>query len=248
MPKCPHLLVSVRNSAEAADALAGGTDILDMKEPARGPLGMCDPNVIREIVNLLNRGGRSVPASAALGEVADWESVETPALPCGLTYVKIGLAGLRGVSDWIERWRSVRQRFESRAGGPIGWIAVAYADREAAGSPSLEEIVQAAMAGDCAGVLIDTVGKTQGSLLDWLSVKTLTETARNVGRAGLTFAVAGRLQPELLQDLVEVGPDIVAIRSSACRGGRRGEQVDSEAVRSFREQLDVAFGSSRTFS
>ena len=35
----PRLLVSVRNSREAIDALAGGADWIDLKEPANGTLG-----------------------------------------------------------------------------------------------------------------------------------------------------------------------------------------------------------------
>ena len=35
----PGLLVSVRSAAEAATALAGGADLIDVKEPSRGPLG-----------------------------------------------------------------------------------------------------------------------------------------------------------------------------------------------------------------
>ena len=33
------LLVSVRNAAEATEALAGGASIIDVKEPLAGPLG-----------------------------------------------------------------------------------------------------------------------------------------------------------------------------------------------------------------
>ena len=35
----PKLLVSVRSADEARAALAGGADLIDVKEPAHGPLG-----------------------------------------------------------------------------------------------------------------------------------------------------------------------------------------------------------------
>ena len=40
----PQLLVSVRNATEAAAAVLGGADILDVKEPANGPLGRGRPD------------------------------------------------------------------------------------------------------------------------------------------------------------------------------------------------------------
>src|SRR5579872_3508444 len=48
--KVPRLLVSVRNLAEAESALAGGCDILDIKEPAHGAMGMADVATIAAIV------------------------------------------------------------------------------------------------------------------------------------------------------------------------------------------------------
>ncbi|MFO1092588.1 MAG: (5-formylfuran-3-yl)methyl phosphate synthase [Planctomycetaceae bacterium] len=65
----PRLLVSVRNADEAIAALAGGADIIDVKEPRRGPLGMADANIVADIVAC---AGDRAPVSAALGEVRDW--------------------------------------------------------------------------------------------------------------------------------------------------------------------------------
>ena len=36
-------LVSVRSPEEALAALEGGADLIDVKEPSRGPLGAADP-------------------------------------------------------------------------------------------------------------------------------------------------------------------------------------------------------------
>jgi uncharacterized protein (UPF0264 family) len=65
----PQLLVSVRDVAEAEAALAGGADIIDIKEPRRGALGMADAAMIAEIVACVDR---RVPVSAALGELREW--------------------------------------------------------------------------------------------------------------------------------------------------------------------------------
>ena len=61
------LLVSVRNGEEAAQALAGGAAVVDVKEPARGALGRADFGRLAEVVEAV--GGR-VPLSASARRVA----------------------------------------------------------------------------------------------------------------------------------------------------------------------------------
>ena len=51
-----RLLASVRDGAEAADALAAGAEIIDFKDPAHGALGALPPDEI---------GAGSQPSPAA---------------------------------------------------------------------------------------------------------------------------------------------------------------------------------------
>ncbi len=44
------LLVSVRDAEEAADAVAAGADLIDVKEPRGGSLGATSPAVMAEVV------------------------------------------------------------------------------------------------------------------------------------------------------------------------------------------------------
>jgi hypothetical protein len=44
------LMISVLSAVEAQDVIAGGTAILDIKNPAEGSLGAQPPRVIREII------------------------------------------------------------------------------------------------------------------------------------------------------------------------------------------------------
>ena len=61
-----RLLISVRNAFEAENALAGGADLIDIKEPANGSLGPADVSKGHEIASVV-RGRR--PLSAAWGAV-----------------------------------------------------------------------------------------------------------------------------------------------------------------------------------
>ncbi len=218
----PQLLVSVRNAAEARSALIGGCDILDVKEPNRGSLGMADVDSILEILRSVEPASlesRPVPVSAALGETVEWiDSQNVPKLPNSLDYLKLGLSGMGRFDDWVSQWQSVRNRFEERADFRFRWIAVIYGDREQADSPQAEEILEAAIETGCAGVLFDTFSKTGKTLLDWLDVTELKRISERIQQSGLKLAIAGSVKPELLPDILPIQPDIVAIRTAACRG------------------------------
>ena len=58
----PQLLVSVRDATEAAAALHGGAGLIDVKEPARGPLGRADAATIAAVVQTV--AGRAIRGPA----------------------------------------------------------------------------------------------------------------------------------------------------------------------------------------
>ncbi|MFM7109040.1 MAG: (5-formylfuran-3-yl)methyl phosphate synthase, partial [Planctomycetaceae bacterium] len=63
------LLVSVRDAAEAIEAVAGGAAIVDVKDPARGPLGGPSPAVAAAVAAVV--AGRT-PWPLACGELAPY--------------------------------------------------------------------------------------------------------------------------------------------------------------------------------
>src|SRR5258708_39763272 len=62
-----QLLVSVRTVAEAEAALAGGCDVLDIKEPNRGAMGMADPATIATVVRRVQMADVAGPPGGAPG-------------------------------------------------------------------------------------------------------------------------------------------------------------------------------------
>lgn len=254
----PQLLVSVRSAAEARAALSGGCDILDVKNPARGPLGRADFSVTEEVLRTGLAAG--IPVSAALGEVSEYPSDPTltdpehrlPRSLAQLSFTKIGLADLDHDSNWAARWQdtmssltgSLSQMHDSSG---QRWVAVIYADWQSARAPSPDDIVNHVLSSssstghNIAGVLVDTWSKKSGRLLDSLPVERLQQLAESVQHSGRFFAVAGRLTAKMLPKLVAVRPDVVAVRSAACRGEDRTSSVDTAAVRSLRTEIDRTF-------
>jgi uncharacterized protein (UPF0264 family) len=246
----PQLLVSVRCVAEARAALAGGCDILDVKEPGRGALGMADPDTMAHVLRVAGAAptAAAVPVTAALGETSEWVRTRAvPWLPAGLSAVKLGLAGLGAVGeDWISAWRSVRDRFQESSAGRLSWIAVIYADWSSAKAPPPEAIVEAAIATGCAGVLFDTHAKDGRHLLDWLELEEIKRLAASAQASGLLAALAGSLTAALLPALGGLRPDVIAVRGAVCAGGSRTGVIAPPAVRILRAGIKATWGGGTT--
>lgn len=233
-----RLLVSVRSPEEAVRAIAGGAEIVDVKEPERGSLGMADIPVIAQIAQQLGGRGPGVPLSVALGELREWsDRADIPALPPEVSFAKLGLSGLADDRDWPKTWNTVRCRIEQEAAGPLRWVAVAYADQAAAGSPTVDQVLEAAVQSGCAGLLMDTFVKQGGTILDSLPKEQLGQIADRCHASGLFFAVAGRMTAGLLSAISGVPADIVAIRTAACRSGNRLNGIDAALVAEFRSAM-----------
>src|SRR5690606_13026355 len=186
-----------------------------------------------------------VPLSAACGEVrdvGDWIGLEEQHLPDEVAWLKLGLAGLGSMRNWIDVWLQARSAIEQRQKHPVGWVAVAYADVAAAASPPIDAVVAAALETGCAGLLIDTYDKSGGRLLEHLPREQLSQISRRVRSRELFFAVAGRLHSSDVPSLRDVGANIIAVRSAACTGDNRQTAVDRSRVAALRQQLHAFDG------
>ncbi len=242
----PFFLVSVRNAIEALAALTGGCDVLDVKEPSRGSMGMADVATITSVVEIAKKTRPDVAVSAALGDLADWAGERTIPVISDLDFVKLGPLGQTVTSDWIETWHSIQRRFDEKNGLASAWVAVAYVDSTLAAVPTPETVVKTVVAARdgfdrCAGVLFDTYAKTGRSLFDWISQHELISLANQLHCHGLILAVAGSLHASMLESLREVQPDIIAVRAAVCEGGQRTGAVTADAVRNFATSISSVF-------
>lgn len=229
----PSLLVSVRNIKEARLLRGCGCDIIDVKEPANGPLGKADDETIASIADALPA---DVTMSVALGELS--ELPDTVHVSDSVSYLKLGLANV--TANWRERWQAAREKIEAAQDSKPRWVAVAYADHEAAAAPSPNAVLQAAIETDCRVLLVDTFEKVAGrSVFDCLSVERLTTLREHCERHGLLFALAGQLRIAHADKIRQVAPHIVGIRGAACRGASRTAAVDPEAVRDFQKAISA---------
>lgn len=220
-----QLLVSVAGLAEAREALRGGADVIDAKDPLRGALG---PVSHDRLIAIGAAVGSTRPLSAALGDAADEAGVARAtgrAVFAGVSIVKIGFAGVTDEARACALARAAR-------GYGAAVVLVAYADWRCAGSLRPDRIVAVAATAGAAGVLLDTAGK--GAPLFAL------ETREGVGAwvagahaAGLFAALAGGLSGADFATVRASGADVVGVRGAACVGGRTG-RVTADRVAALR--------------
>ncbi len=146
---------------------------------------------------------------------------------------------MRRDKSWPRAWRSFRERLAEVHPNPPAWVAVIYADWIKAQSPPPEEILTAAAEHQCGAVLLDTFHKDGRSLVEVLPSQELEQIASAVHQAGLALALAGGLRKTDVPRLKPLAPEIVAIRSAACRDGNRTAEICETAVRLFREMLET---------
>ena len=235
------LLVSVRDAAEAAEALDGGAAIIDVKEPRHGPLGAAEPEAIAAVARMVGTRRPWTMACGELGEALEGEPnavasaigrrldrmlalLEGSAVPPAA--VKIGLAGAAG-TDWQRRLLTVFQLLPAGSDR----VAVAYADWERAGAPSPAEVIAAAAGLNCSVLLLDTFDKAAGGLFACCPPEMPAAWVMAARAARLQVAVAGRITQATIPAAWALRPDVVALRSAVCFNGRDGV-VQAGLVRS----------------
>jgi hypothetical protein len=240
----PSLLVSVVSAEEARRAVAGGADIVDVKDPGEGALGAPAPRVLSEVVQVV---AGAAPISVALGDLPDLPHTAALAARgasvCGAAYVKVGLRGVRDVDRAVAIMRAVADA----VGDGVAVIAAAYADAPALDPPALAPAWLPAVVErtGIAGALVDTFVKDGRGLYGWLSEAELAELIARTREAGGIFGVAGQLRRG---ELGRVDADVVGVRSAVCRGSDRSAELDTDLVAAAVAELadfgaDVAYRS-----
>lgn len=221
-------LASVTDSAEAELALAGGADLIDLKDPAAGALGALPLETLAAVAGSV-AGRRPVSATAGDLPMEPARIVEAVGAIAGsgVDIVKIGI-----FPDGAARacLRSLRPQAE--AGRRL--VAVFFADL----APDLELVETAAEAG-FVGVMLDTARKGSGSLrrhLDEAGLRGFLAAARS---SGLFAGLAGSLALDDVPPLLALGPGLLGFRTALTSGARSGD-LDPEALSALRAAIPRA--------
>ncbi len=231
-----QLLVSVASFTEARDAVDGGADIVDAKDPSTGALGAVTLDTLQEIHAAV--GGRRV-VSAALGDAAEENRIEQLAgdySGIGAGFVKVGFAGVTDPSCVERLMRAAIRGVGVSSLRNCGVIAVAYADSGGTTSVEPTALVDIAARAGASGVLLDTADKRGPGLLRLVPPAQLESWVARAHEARLTVALAGKLTASDLPLICTIGADIAGVRGAACEDGR-SSRVSVVKVRRLTESL-----------
>lgn len=223
-----RLLASVRSVEEAALALAGGADVIDMKEPAAGALGAVTADTARAVVR---RVAGKVLVSATIGDLPGRLDLVGPAVAAmfaaGVDVVKVGFfdrTDRRAILDGITR-------VAEREGRTV--VAVLFADREVDVLPALAMLREYGLP----GVILDTADKRRGSLRQIVTDAALGAIVRAAHGAGLWIGLAGSLAADDIDPLLRLRPDYLGFRTALCAEGRRETALDPQRFARIRARI-----------
>ena len=225
------VLVSPMNLAEAIEALEGGADIIDVKNPSEGSLGANFPWVIREVVELVKKHGKEVSATTGdlLFKPGTASLAALGAAVAGADYIKVGLYGVKNQEEAYEMMyavvRAVKDFDDAKK-----VVAAGYGDYYRINAVSPLELPEVAAKAGADVVMVDTAIKDGTTLFDHMKVDDVATFVEKAHENGLKCALAGNLGWNHMDLLKQLKPDIIGVRTMVCENGRNSS-IRRELVR-----------------
>jgi uncharacterized protein (UPF0264 family) len=209
------------NEKEALEAIAGGADIIDVKNPEEGALGANYPWVIKKIKDITPK---KLEVSCTLGEIGNLPgSVSLAAVGAaslGVDYIKVGLLGIKTPKEAIFLMQNVN-RAAKECNPKIKVALAGYADAEKIGAIDPLLIPEIANKAQVEVAMLDTSIKDRKNLLDYLTIEQLKKFINLAHSFGLVTALAGSLRKQDLSVVYGLKADIAGLRGAACTNNNR---------------------------
>lgn len=220
-----RMLASVATLAEALLVQEVGVDIIDLKQPAHGALGALEISVVQEIVLALSA---TCKISATVGDLPMqpervYQAVEAMA-NTGVDYVKIGIFPNGDSVATLKKLASLAKQFSL--------IAVLFADAQ----PDFSLLATLKNIG-FTGVMLDTMDKKRGSLLQIMPLSELTDFVALAQSKQLLCGLAGSLRLTDLPSLLPLKADYLGFRGALCQQRQRTSALDLTAVTQLKQAM-----------
>lgn len=215
------LLLSIVDEKEASEAVEGGADIVDVKNPGEGSLGASFPWLIKSIKDMTPNNAE---VSCTLGDLPNLPGTASlaalGAATTGIDYIKAGLFGVKAKGEAINLMRNIAKAAKS-FDPSIEVVATGYADAAKIGAVSPLLVPEIARNADADIAMIDTAVKDGRNLFSYLTTEQLKRFVREAHDGGLKAGFAGALNKEDLAKVYALGADVVGFRSAVCTSGDR---------------------------
>jgi uncharacterized protein (UPF0264 family) len=230
------LLISPKNEKEAVEAVAGGADIIDVKNPKEGPLGANFPWIIRRIRQVTPA---NIEVSCTVGEVPNLPGsmalASLGAAATGVNYIKAGFCGLKTLEEAVYLMRNVTKAAKEY-NPAIKVVASGYADASRVSTVDPLLVPEIAYEAKADIAMLDTAIKDGKSLFTFLTKSQLRSFVDAAHSYGLKVALAGSLQKEDLPEVYALGADVAGVRAAACTlSDRVNGQITKEKVQELAE-------------
>jgi (5-formylfuran-3-yl)methyl phosphate synthase len=233
------LLISPINTQEAQEAIEGGADIIDVKNPREGSLGASFPWIIKKIREMTPN---YIQVSATLGDVpfkpGTVSLAAVGALVSGANYIKVGLFGTKNYNQALDVMKNVVKSVKEYK-DDVSVVASGYADAYKVGSINPLKIPKVAAAAGADLAMLDTAIKGGENLFDFMDLESLEIFIEEIHNNGMKAALAGSIKEEHLYTLYELNCDVVGIRGAACiNGDRNSGIIHRSAVSSLKNMIE----------
>lgn len=219
------MLASVTSVEEALLVLQAQVDIIDLKQPAQGALGALDNATVKHIVQTI---AGHCPVSATIGDLPMQPELVFNAVSAmaatGVDYVKIGFFPEGDSLATVAKLAALT--------GQHALIAVLFADCR----PEFELIGVLKQAG-FKGVMLDTMDKQRGSLLQVMGKTTIAEFVSQVKARQLLCGLAGSLRLDDIAALLPYQPDYLGFRGALCAQHKRTGQLSGAAIGQIQQAI-----------
>jgi uncharacterized protein (UPF0264 family) len=235
------LLISPKNETEASEAIKGGADIIDAKNPDEGPLGANFPWVIKRITQMVPA---TIEVSCTIGEAPNLPgSMALAALGAattGVNYIKTGLHGVKTIEKAICLIQSVSKAAKDY-NPSVKVVAAGYADADRIDTIDPLQVPKIAFEAKADVAMIDTAIKDGRNLFRFLTKSQLKSFVDEAHSYGLKAALAGSLQKGDLPLIYELGTDVAGLRGAACaQGDRANGHIIRERVQALVEAIELS--------
>jgi (5-formylfuran-3-yl)methyl phosphate synthase len=220
------MLASVNSVSEALMVLSANVDIIDLKQPASGALGALDIDLVKQIVAKID--GRC-PVSATIGDLPMQPDPVFTAVKrmaeTGVDYIKIGFFPDGDSLSTVNKLSLLSLQ-------NTAMIAVLFADIQ----PDLS-IVDSLKDAGFTGVMLDTMDKQNGSLMQVMGKTEIGQFVRLAKARKLLSGLAGSLKLEDIAGLIPYQADYLGFRGALCLHHDRTAQLNKTSILRIKQAL-----------
>ena len=218
------LLISIRSIEEVKVVNGLNIDIIDLKEPKNGPIGMLDFIDIKKIVLALRDNNFCGKISTTFelndgnlsrNDIAKIENLGS----VGLDYIKVGVSADGNTWANLKKFTESLSKIKNRVLENKLILVLMITDKH---SFKFVKNISPSMVGKFSGIMIDTLDKENGSVFDIVNFTELSIIKKFALENNIDFGIAGSLDVSHTSLINQLQPNWAGYRGGVCLKKRSG--------------------------